>query len=129
MARLATHSLQFRAPHNSRCRISLALMTGQIGRRGPELHPLRGQSNVQDASDMGLTPMVYPDYRSCTDAAAREFFEKLWGVDGLDPKPGLTVVEIMKADRGRLACRPDPHRGEYRVASSIACGRPPFLRA
>ncbi|HUF68232.1 MAG TPA: formate dehydrogenase subunit alpha, partial [Longimicrobiales bacterium] len=82
---------------NARCLISLALMTGQVGRRGAGLHPLRGQNNVQGASDMGLIPMVYPDYRSCEDPAVREHFEKLWGVDGLDPKNGLTVVEIMRA--------------------------------
>jgi formate dehydrogenase major subunit len=82
---------------NARCLISLALMTGQIGRRGTGLHPLRGQNNVQGASDMGLIPMVYPDYRSCTDPSARQFFEGLWGIDGLDPSPGLTVVEIMRA--------------------------------
>jgi formate dehydrogenase major subunit len=72
-------------------------MTGQIGRRGTGLHPLRGQNNVQGASDMGLIPMVYPDYRSCTDASARRDFEELWGVEDLDPEPGLTVVEIMRA--------------------------------
>ncbi len=82
---------------NARCLISLALMTGQIGRRGTGLHPLRGQNNVQGASDMGLIPMVYPDYKSCADPAVRESFQRLWAVDDLDPKPGLTVVEIMKA--------------------------------
>ncbi|MCI0433670.1 MAG: formate dehydrogenase subunit alpha [Gemmatimonadetes bacterium] len=82
---------------NARCLISLALMTGQIGRRGTGLHPLRGQNNVQGASDMGLIPMVYPDYRSCNDAAVRADFAKLWDEPDLDPKAGLTVVEIMKA--------------------------------
>ena len=86
---------------NARCLISLALMTGQVGRRGTGLHPLRGQNNVQGASDMGLIPMVYPDYRSCEDAAVRADFEALWGVRGLDPKKGLTVVEIMKAAKRR----------------------------
>ncbi len=85
---------------NSRCLISLALMTGQIGRRGTGLHPLRGQNNVQGASDMGLIPMVYPDYRSCNSAEAREWFEEFWGVE-LDPKGGLTVVEIMQAAKRR----------------------------
>jgi formate dehydrogenase major subunit len=82
---------------NARCLISLALMTGQVGRRGAGLHPLRGQNNVQGASDMGLIPMVYPDYKSCEDPAVRAHFEELWGIEGLDPKSGLTVVEIMKA--------------------------------
>ncbi len=82
---------------NARCLIALALMTGQIGRPGTGLHPLRGQNNVQGASDAGLIPMVYPDYRKVGDDATRRFFEKFWGVQSLDPKPGLTVVEIMKA--------------------------------
>jgi formate dehydrogenase major subunit len=83
---------------NARCLIALALMTGQIGRRGTGLHPLRGQNNVQGASDMGLIPMVYPDYQSVEDPAKRAWFEAFWGVP-LDPKKGLTVVEIMHAAR------------------------------
>ena len=79
---------------NARCLISLALMTGNIGREGTGLHPLRGQNNVQGASDAGVIPMVYPDYQSVADPAVREKFEQAWGVE-LDPKPGLTVVEIM----------------------------------
>ncbi|MDZ4841849.1 MAG: formate dehydrogenase subunit alpha [Hyphomicrobium aestuarii] len=81
---------------NSRCLIALALSTGQIGRPGTGLHPLRGQNNVQGASDAGLIPMVYPDYRSVEDPAVRAEYEALWGVP-LDPKRGLTVVEIMTA--------------------------------
>ncbi len=81
---------------NARCLISLALMTGQIGRPSTGLHPLRGQNNVQGASDMGLIPMVYPDYRSVTKSEIRAKFEKLWGKK-LDPHPGKTVVEIMHA--------------------------------
>ena len=81
---------------NSRCLISLALMTGNIGREGTGLHPLRGQNNVQGASDAGVIPMVYPDYQSVEDPAVREKFEQAWGVE-LDAKPGLTVVEIMGA--------------------------------
>ena len=88
---------------NARCLISLALMTGQVGRRGSGLHPLRGQNNVQGASDMGLIPMVYPDYQSVEDADTRASFEKLWNVAGLDARKGLTVVEIMQAaNRGEL---------------------------
>src|SRR5687768_9738679 len=49
---------------NARCLIALALVTGQIGRPGTGLHPLRGQNNVQGASDAGLIPMLYPDYQS-----------------------------------------------------------------
>jgi formate dehydrogenase major subunit len=81
---------------NARCLIALALTTGQIGRPGTGLHPLRGQNNVQGASDAGLIPMVFPDYRSVEDDAIRAGFEKMWGV-ALDPKRGLTVVEIMNA--------------------------------
>lgn len=81
---------------NSRCLIALALSTGQIGRPGTGLHPLRGQNNVQGASDAGLIPMVYPDYISVEDETTRAFYEELWGRK-LDDKPGLTVVEIMKA--------------------------------
>jgi len=81
---------------NSRCLIALALITGQIGRPGTGLHPLRGQNNVQGASDAGLIPMVYPDYISVEDPYARQFYEALYG-RALSPKRGLTVVEIIKA--------------------------------
>jgi formate dehydrogenase major subunit len=81
---------------NVRCLIAMALMTGQIGRPGTGLHPLRGQNNVQGASDAGLIPMMYPDYQRVDNAATREKFEALWGLP-LDPQPGLTVVEVMNA--------------------------------
>ena len=81
---------------NARCLISLSLMTGQIGRPGTGLHPLRGQNNVQGASDMGLIPMVFPDYQPVTDEKAHAYFEELWDCE-LDNNPGLTVVEIMEA--------------------------------
>jgi formate dehydrogenase major subunit len=81
---------------NARCLIALALTTGQIGRKGTGLHPLRGQNNVQGASDAGLIPMVYPDYQSVEKAEVRALFESFWG-QPLDPKKGLTVVEIMNA--------------------------------
>jgi formate dehydrogenase major subunit len=84
---------------NARCLIALALMTGQIGRPGTGLHPLRGQNNVQGASDAGLIPMMYPDYQKVSDPVARSRFEKAWGVaaGSLDAQPGLTVVEVMHA--------------------------------
>jgi formate dehydrogenase major subunit len=81
---------------NARCLIALCMMTGQIGRPGTGLHPLRGQNNVQGASDSGLIPMVFPDYQRVDNKDALARFEKLWGT-ALDPKPGLTVVEIMDA--------------------------------
>ncbi|MGE0376490.1 MAG: molybdopterin-dependent oxidoreductase [Planctomycetaceae bacterium] len=79
---------------NARCLISLCLMTGNVGKPGTGLHPLRGQNNVQGASDAGLIPMVYPDYQPVKDASIRAKFEAAWGRE-LDPNPGLTVVEIM----------------------------------
>jgi formate dehydrogenase major subunit len=81
---------------NARCLIALSLITGQIGRPGTGLHPLRGQNNVQGASDAGLIPMFFPDYRSVEDSAIRTKVENLWGTR-LDPRKGLTVVEIMTA--------------------------------
>ena len=84
---------------NARCLIALALMTGQIGRPGTGLHPLRGQNNVQGASDSGLIPMMLPDYQRVTDAPARARFEKAWRLapGTLDDQPGLTVVEVMNS--------------------------------
>jgi formate dehydrogenase major subunit len=81
---------------NARCLIALSLITGQIGRPGTGLHPLRGQNNVQGASDAGLIPMFLPDYKSIENPEIRGAAEKKWGVQ-LDPKRGLTVVEIMDA--------------------------------
>ena len=81
---------------NARCLIALCLMTGQVGRPGTGLHPLRGQNNVQGASDSGLIPMVFPDYQFVDDPKAHAKFESLWGT-ALDSKRGLTVVEIMRA--------------------------------
>ncbi|HET7633682.1 MAG TPA: molybdopterin-dependent oxidoreductase, partial [Burkholderiales bacterium] len=81
---------------NARCLIALALSTGQIGRPGTGLHPLRGQNNVQGASDVGLIPMVYPDYQAVTDKGVQAQFEELWGTE-LNPKTGLTATEIMDA--------------------------------
>jgi len=81
---------------NARCLITLAFITGHVGRPGTGLHPLRGQNNVQGASDAGLIPMVYPDYRSVESDEIREEIESLWG-QSLDRKRGLTVVEIVNA--------------------------------
>jgi formate dehydrogenase major subunit len=81
---------------NARCLIALSLITGQIGRPGTGLHPLRGQNNVQGASDAGLVPMFFPDYKSVEAQDIRDKYEKVWGAK-LDPKKGLTVVEIMDA--------------------------------
>jgi len=102
---------------NARCLIALALMTGQIGRPGTGLHPLRGQNNVQGASDSGLIPMVFPDYQRVDNPEARQRFEKFWGVE-LDPKPGLTVVEIMNAAKKREI------RGMYVMGENPAMSDP-----
>jgi formate dehydrogenase major subunit len=80
---------------NARCLIALCAITGNIGRPGSGLHPLRGQNNVQGASDMGLIPMFYPDYAKADDPAVRARFEQAWGTGDLDPKRGLTVTEII----------------------------------
>ena len=110
---------------NARCLISLALMTGQIGRPGTGLHPLRGQNNVQGASDVGLIPIMYPDYQSVETPETRAKFEDFWGAE-LDPKRGLTVVEIMDAVHdgavrgmyimGENPAMSDPDAGHARVA-------------
>ena len=82
---------------NSRCLISLALMCGQVGRPGAGLHPLRGQNNVQGASDAGLIPMFLPDYQTVTDDGVRSAFTEVWQSGDFSNQKGLTVVEIMDA--------------------------------
>jgi formate dehydrogenase major subunit len=82
---------------NSRCLISLALMTGHVGRPGAGLHPLRGQNNVQGASDAGLIPMFLPDYQSVMDDGVRSAFTEVWGSGDFSNQKGLTVTEIMDA--------------------------------
>lgn len=74
---------------------NLALLTGQVGRPGTGLNPLRGQNNVQGACDMGGLPNVLPGYQPVTDEAARRKFEEAWGGVTVSPKPGLTVTEII----------------------------------
>ncbi|MGV0005152.1 MAG: formate dehydrogenase subunit alpha, partial [Candidatus Porifericomitaceae bacterium WSBS_2022_MAG_OTU9] len=102
---------------NARCLISLALLTGNIGRPGTGLHPLRGQNNVQGASDVGLIPMMYPDYQLVGDPQVRQKFEQAWNCK-LDPEPGLTVVEIMhKATAGTI-------RGMYIMGENPAMSDP-----
>jgi len=102
---------------NARCLIALTLMTGQIGRPGTGLHPLRGQNNVQGASDAGLIPMMFPDYQRVDNPEANARFEKFWGRK-LDRKPGLTVVEIMDA-----ACE-GAIRGMYIMGENPAMSDP-----
>jgi formate dehydrogenase major subunit len=102
---------------NARCLIALALITGQIGRPGTGLHPLRGQNNVQGASDVGLIPMFYPDYQSVASDKIRRRYEHLWGMQ-LDSKPGLTAVEIMDAAHDGLV------RGMYIMGENPAMSDP-----
>jgi len=107
---------------NARCLIALTLMTGQVGRPGTGLHPLRGQNNVQGASDSGLIPMMYPDYQRVATPEAKARFEKFWGAE-LDPKPGLTVVEIMNAAYdGKI-------RGMYIMGENPAMSDPDLAHA
>jgi formate dehydrogenase major subunit len=112
---------------NARCLIALVTVTGQIGKPGSGLHPLRGQNNVQGASDAGLIPMMYPNYQHVTDKAAHHWFEKFWDTP-LDDKPGYTVVEIM----GKiLADDSDPHkiRGMYIMGENPAMSDPDLNHA
>ena len=75
--------------------INLALITGHLGKPGTGLHPLRGQNNVQGASDAGLIPMSYPDYNSVKIKTNNEKMQKFWN-SNLDLNEGKTVVEIIK---------------------------------
>ncbi|MBV7315099.1 formate dehydrogenase subunit alpha [Shewanella sp. NIFS-20-20] len=120
---------------NARCLVSLALMCGYVGRPGTGLHPLRGQNNVQGASDAGLIPMFLPDYQSVTEAAVRQRFDKLWSQGWppnnsddpqvraappypINPSPGLTVVEMMDAiSQGQI-------QGMYIVGENPAMSDP-----
>jgi formate dehydrogenase major subunit len=100
----------------------MATITGQIGRPGTGLHPLRGQNNVQGASDAGLIPMMLPNYQKITDDEARHRFEKFWN-SPIDKKPGYTVTEIMDKV---FAEESDPHkiRGIYIMGENPAMSDP-----
>jgi formate dehydrogenase major subunit len=112
---------------NARCLIALATVAGQIGKPGSGLHPLRGQNNVQGASDAGLIPMMYPNYQRVTNKAAHDWFENFWGMK-LDDQPGYTVVEIMHK---ALAPDTDPHkvRGMYIMGENPAMSDPDLNHA
>jgi formate dehydrogenase alpha subunit len=75
---------------------NLAMLTGNIGKPGSGVNPLRGQNNVQGACDMGALPNVYPGYQSVADQIMKEKFEAAWGAI-LNPKPGKTLSEIIPA--------------------------------
>jgi formate dehydrogenase major subunit len=107
---------------NARCLIALALITGQIGRPGTGLHPLRGQNNVQGASDAGLIPMFYPDYKSVESPDMIAKYENAWGMT-LDRQKGLTVVEIMHA------IHDDKIKGMYIMGENPAMSDPDLNHA
>ncbi|HNZ91875.1 MAG TPA: molybdopterin-dependent oxidoreductase, partial [Acidovorax sp.] len=112
---------------NVRCLIALCAVTGQIGKPGAGLHPLRGQNNVQGASDAGLIPMMFPNYQRVDNAEAHGWFENFWGAT-LDEAPGYTVVEIMHK---ALAPDTDPHkvRGMYILGENPAMSDPDLNHA
>ena len=112
---------------NARCLIALVSVTGQIGKPGSGLHPLRGQNNVQGASDAGLIPMMFPNYQRVTNPSAHAWFEKFWDTP-LDNTPGYTVVEIMHK---ALADDSDPHkiRGMYIMGENPAMSDPDLHHA
>ncbi|MEM7197342.1 MAG: molybdopterin-dependent oxidoreductase, partial [Pseudomonadota bacterium] len=107
---------------NARCLIALSLITGHIGKPGTGLHPLRGQNNVQGASDAGLIPMFFPDYRSVEAQDIRNQMQDFWGRT-LDPKRGLTVVEIMDAVHAGSIC------GMYVMGENPAMSDPDQIHA
>ena len=112
---------------NVRCLIALVTVTGQIGKPGSGLHPLRGQNNVQGASDAGLIPMMFPNYQRVNNPAVHAWFEKFWDTP-LDAQPGYTVVEIMHK---ALAPDSDPHkvRGMYIMGENPAMSDPDLNHA
>ena len=75
---------------------NLAMATGNIGREGVGVNPLRGQNNVQGSCDMGSFPHEFPGYRHVSNDAVRELFESIWGVK-LDNDPGLRIPNMMDA--------------------------------
>ena len=86
---------------NAMTLIHLALLTGHIGRKGTGLNPLRGQNNVQGASDSGAMPWHYPGYQRVDDEASARKFEQAWNIEpgGLNRRLGLTTTEIMSEVR------------------------------
>ena len=112
---------------NARCLIALVAVTGQIGKPGSGLHPLRGQNNVQGASDAGLIPMMFPNYQRVDDPQVHAWFEDFWQTR-LDPRPGLTVVEILHKAH---APETDPQkiRGMYILGENPAMSDPDLNHA
>jgi formate dehydrogenase alpha subunit len=92
-------SQQVTGTHNVFSLINMMLITGKIGKEGSGINPPRGQNNVQGATDVGCSPSMYPGYIPVINDENRQRIAKLWNVDfdRLNPKPGLTTVEIVKA--------------------------------
>ncbi len=76
---------------------NLAMITGNLGRAGTGVNPLRGQNNVQGACDVGCLSNVYPGYQAVTNPEIKQNFEEAWGVTGLSDQMGLTVTEMTDA--------------------------------
>ncbi|MCA0404594.1 MAG: formate dehydrogenase subunit alpha [Proteobacteria bacterium] len=96
---------------------NLAMLTGNIGREGVGINPLRGQNNVQGSCDMGSFPHEFSGYRHVSDEATRAVFEGLWGVK-LDAEPGLRIPNMLdEAIEGR-------YRGIYIQGEDIAQSDP-----
>lgn len=87
----------FTGTYNVMALANLAMITGNVGRPGTGVNPLRGQNNVQGACDLGGLPDVYPGYQKVSDPKAKKKFEDAWEVETLNPNPGLTLVEMMDA--------------------------------
>lgn len=88
---------------NVRCIASLAMLTGNVGRPGTGVNPLRGQNNVQGGCDMGALPDLLTGYQKVTDPQVREKFAAAWGVSSLPAEPGLPLTRAMNAaSEGRL---------------------------
>ncbi|MFW6081261.1 MAG: molybdopterin oxidoreductase family protein, partial [Desulfosalsimonas sp.] len=82
---------------------NLAMITGNLGRPGTGVNPLRGQNNVQGACDMGGLPNVFTGYQKVTDTDKVSTMEKAWNVSGLSDKPGMPVTEMIpKAHSGEI---------------------------
>jgi predicted molibdopterin-dependent oxidoreductase YjgC len=103
--------------------LNLILATGMIGRWGAAMLPIRGQNNVQGASDVGAIPMVYTDYQPVTDPAIRERFARAWGVpaERLSLTPGLKVTQIVT--------KGSPVRGMYIMGENPIISDPDVAHA
>jgi formate dehydrogenase alpha subunit len=88
---------------NVRCIAALAMLTGNVGRPGTGVNPLRGQNNVQGGCDVGALPDVYSGYQKVSDPLLRDKFARAWGVEALPASPGLPLTRAMDAaSEGRL---------------------------